>query len=165
MKRGTLVLMVMLGCPAASAQDPSGGERFDDKRLFTTAPQREHLDALREGTPPPERSAESRRQTAVPVPEETDEAKKPPSVELQGFVRSDEGRSAVWANGENTLNGDTIGGELRVDSGRIDGRTVMITLPNGRTARLRPGQVWDPETGRVRDEYLRKSRPGHGAGQ
>lgn len=136
---------------AAPSPAPAASPQFDRERLFTTAEQRTYLDDLRDGTsvrrPPDERP----RQAAVP---ERD-PEPPPSVRLQGFVRRSGGPPAVWVNDRSTLTGDRIEGDLRVRSGRIEGSTVVVELPDGRTVRLKPGQTWDPESGRVIESYRR----------
>lgn len=147
-----IALAMLLSVPTALAADAA--PRFDGQRLFTTAAQREQLDALRDGKPLPERPPESRRQTLVLPPEKKTAEKKPPAVTLQGFVRRSGGRSAVWANGQSTLRDRRIDGDVRI-SGRIEGTAVLVTLPDGRTVRLQPGEVWDPKGERVIDQYRR----------
>lgn len=148
-----LALVTAAVAPGAPAED--GNARFADQRLFTTAAQREHLDALRAGTEPPRRAAESRHPTVAPPPEKKVPKKQPPSVALQGFIRRSDGSAAVWANGENTLTDEQLARDVRVDSGQIDGRSVTVTLPDGRTVHLEPGQIWDSDRGRVVESYRR----------
>ena len=85
------------------------------------------------------------RQVVAPEPPRV------PEVRLQGFIRRTDGPPAVWVNDSNTLGGDRVGGSLKVESGRIEGQTVLIRLPNGRYIRLKPGQRYDPDTGKVVD--------------
>lgn len=140
-----------LALAAASIAAPAAAPEFDRERLFTTAEQRAYLDELRNGTavnrPPDQRP----RQPAVPERE----PEPPPSVRLQGFVRRSGGPPAVWLNDRSTLAGDEVEGDLHVHSGRIEGSTVVVVLPDGRSVRLKPGQTWDPESGRVIDSYRR----------
>lgn len=136
---------VLAFCAPAMALGDTNA-RFEDQRLFTTAAQRERLDAIRAGTSPPEPEAGRTRAAPVPPPP------KPPPVSLDGFVSRGDGRSAVWANGTSTLRGSP-GADLRVHGDRIQGSAVVITLPDGRTIRLKPGQRWDPDSERVIDPY------------
>lgn len=116
--------------------------------LFTTPEQRERLDRIRaEATaeelarePEPEPSPE-RGAAAAPQP--------PPRVHLRGFVRRSKGPSAVWVNSGNTLQGAAVGEGLA--AGSVEGATVVVTLPDGQQVRLKPGQIWDPESGKVVD--------------
>ncbi len=145
--------------PALRADETS--PRFDDERLFTTAEQREYLDALRAGSPAPTRPDDGRQEPVVPTEAEQKKAeqekaeKKPPSISMQGFVRRSDGRSAVWANDQNTLDEQRLADDVRIDSGRIEGTTVVVILPDGRKVRIEPGQVWDSESGEVAESYRR----------
>ncbi len=135
----------LLAASALIACSVTQATEFDDQRVFTRAEDRERLDRVREGVELESRGGGERR-AAVPV-----EPVKVPEVRLQGFIRRSDGPSAVWVNEDNTLRGDRIGGRLQVESGRIDGQTVLIRLPDGRHIRLKPGQRYDPDSGRVID--------------
>lgn len=114
--------------------------------LFTTPEQRERLDQTRA-----EMTAEELAREPEPEPEPQPAAKpKPqPRVQLRGFVRRSKGPSAVWVNDGNTLKGSAVGEGLA--AGRVDGSTVVVTLPDGKQVRLKPGQTWDPEMEQVVD--------------
>ena len=131
---------LLLPAIAAAAQTPV----FRDQRLFTTAAQRARLDRLRAGR---EIAHIEDQRALVPAHKQA-----PPSpVRLEGFVQRSGGPPAVWVNDRNTLSGDRIAPGIRVDSGRIEGGTVVIELPGGQTIRLKPGQTWDPKTGHIHD--------------
>lgn len=145
-------LAALVGMPMVNAAETP--RRFDDERLFTTAEQREYLDALRAGSPAPARPDNGRQEPVVPPKAEQKKAeKKLPSVSLQGFMRRSDGPSAVWANDQNTLSDERLAEDIRIDSGRIEGTSVVVTLPDGRKVRLEPGQVWDADRDRVVDVY------------
>jgi hypothetical protein len=144
-------LVALVGTPTVQSAETPG--RFDDERLFTTAEQREYLNALRAGSPAPERPQDDRRQEVIPPEVEKKARKKQPSVTLHGFVRRSDGRSAVWANHQSTLKDERLAEDIRIDSGRIEGTAVLVTLPDGRKIRLEPGQVWDADRNRVVDVY------------
>ncbi len=116
--------------------------------LFTTPEQRERLDRARA-----EATAEELAREPEPEPTPEQEAaaapKPPPRVHLRGFVRRSRGPSAVWVNGGNTLEGAAVGEGLA--AGSVEGATVVVTLPDGKRVRLKPGQIWDPESGTVVD--------------
>ncbi len=123
-------------------------------RLFTTPAERDRLDQLRAAATAEDlarqREQEQRRQeparaAAAPAPEPP----KRPRVHVRGFVRRSDGPSAVWVNDASTLGGERVGDG--VAAGRIEGSSVVVTLPDGRRVRLRPGQTWDPERERVVD--------------
>ena len=116
--------------------------------LFTTPEQRERLDRIRA-----EATAEELAREPEPEPEPAAAAapKPPPRVHLRGFVRRSKGPSAVWVNSGNTLQGTAVGEGLT--AGRVEGATVVVTLPDGKQVRLKPGQVWDPESRTVEDVH------------
>lgn len=129
--------LLLLGATAVPAAGP---------RLFTTPEQRERLDRIRA-----EATAEelAREPEPEPEPAATTAPKPPPRVHLRGFVRRSNGPSAVWVNSGNTLQGTAVGEGLT--AGRVEGATVVVTLPGGKQVRLKPGQTWDPESGTVID--------------
>lgn len=136
--RHLLALAVLMAGSVTQATE------FEDQRVFTRGDERARLDRAREGVRIESRGGE--RRAVVP-----EEPPKVPDVHLQGYVRRSDGPPAVWVNDGNTLRGDRVGGRLQVQSGRIDGGTVLIRLPDGRSIRLKPGQRYDPDSGRVVD--------------
>lgn len=136
--RALLALAVLIGGSVTQATE------FDDQRVFTRAEDRERLDRAREGVSIESGESGDRRAVVTEPP-------KIPPVRLQGFIRRSDGPPAVWVNDESTLGGDRLGGRLQVESGRIEGQTVLIRLPDGRYIRLKPGQRYDPDSGRVVD--------------
>lgn len=132
----TLLLLLLLSTPVIAA-GPS---------LFTTPEQRDRLDRIRA-----EATAEelAREPEPEPEPAATAAPQSPPRVHLRGFVRRSKGPSAVWVNSGNTLHGTAVGDGLA--AGRVEGATVVVTLPDGKQVRLKPGQIWDPDSGTVID--------------
>ena len=114
--------------------------------LFTTPEQREQLDRIRA-----EATAEelAREPEPEPEPQAAPAPKPPPRVHLRGFVRRSNGPEAVWVNSGNTFQGSAVGDDL--NAGRINGGTVVVTLPGGKQVLLKTGQTWDPESGTVVD--------------
>ena len=128
--------------PLASAAEPIG-------RLFTSPAERSNLDFLRQ----------TKKKLIVPTvveaPTDAVEAAPivlPDAVNLQGYVKRNDGKDGtVWVNDkalqENSRNKEVAVGSLREDSNR-----VPIKLSgNGRQLNLKAGQVYDPQTGRVRE--------------
>ena len=119
-------------------------------RLFTSPAERSNLDYLRQ------------TKKNIPIKPElpTDELPMaeaapivlPDAVNLQGYVKRNDGKQGtVWVNNqalqENSRNQDVAVGKLSEDSNR-----VPIKLSgNGKYLSLKAGQVYDPETGRVRE--------------
>lgn len=118
-------------------------------RLFSTPEERNNLDYLRESKKNlpietetvVEQSVIERRPIALPD-----------AINLQGYVKRNDGKdSTIWINGEaiqeNSGNKDVRVGKLPTNSNRIP-----IRIPaNGKQLSLRAGQVYDPESNRVRE--------------
>jgi hypothetical protein len=126
----------------AIAAEPMG-------RLFTSPVERSNLDYLRQ----------TKKKLVVPVVAEspTDALEAAPivlpeAVNLQGYVKRNDGKDGtVWVNNqalqENSRNKDVAVGKLSESSNR-----VPIKLSgNGKHLNLKAGQVYDPQTGRVRE--------------
>jgi hypothetical protein len=93
-------------------------------RVFFAPAERDALDAARVG------------RAAAPV------AAASGTVTLDGVVRRSTGPAVVW------VNGSTAAGARRGLPGRGD---AVVVESAGRRVRLKPGQAFDPATGRVRD--------------
>jgi hypothetical protein len=117
-------------------------------RLFTTPVERSNLEQLRQ----------TKKKLIVPtvvdVPTDVETAPivLPDSVNLQGYVKRNDGKDGtVWVNNqalqENSHNQDVTVGNLREDSNRVP----LKLSGNGKQLNLKAGQVYDPETGRVRE--------------
>lgn len=143
MTAGARLLSVLAALAACSVTQAA---EFEDQRVFTQGQERARLDRARDGVRLEPIDDEGAVRAVVP-----EEPPPVPEVKLQGFVRRSDGPPAVWVNDRSTLEGDRVGGSLQVESGRIVGQTVIVRLPDGRRIRLKPGQHYDPDTGRVKD--------------
>lgn len=104
------------------------------KNLFTDKVQRAQIDAARSG-----RTSGS-------------ELKQTSQVKVSGYVTRSDGKSVVWLNNKNTLEGQKIG-DVRVHQHTI-GKDKKVTISvDGKTARLKPGESWSKETGKTTDIY------------
>jgi hypothetical protein len=137
-----LILILLIYSQFALAAEPMG-------RLFTSPAERSNLDYLRQ----------TKKKLVVPVvteaPVDAVEATPivlPEAVNLQGYVKRNDGKDGtVWVNNkalqENSRNKEVAVGKLSESSNR-----VPIKLSgNGRHLNLKAGQVYDPQTGRVRE--------------
>ena len=120
-------------------------------RLFTSPAERSNLDYLRQ----------TKKKLIAPVTidaAETVEAPEaepivlPDAVNLQGYVKRNDGKQGtVWVNNqalqENSRNQDVAVGSLREDTNRVP----LKLSGNGKQLNLKAGQVYDPQTGRVRE--------------
>ena len=104
------------------------------KNLFTDKIQRAQIDAMRSG------------KTSGP------ELKQTSQVKVSGYVTRSDGKSVVWLNNTNTLEGSKVG-DVRVHQHSI-GKDKKVTISvDGKIARLKPGESWSKETGKTTDNY------------
>ncbi len=137
----SLVLLFMSLSQLTIAAEPIG-------RLFTSPVERSNLNYLRQA-----------KKLNAPVkmdePVEGLEAKPivlPDAVNLQGYVKRNDGKeSTVWVNNqalqENSSNKDVSVGRLSEQSNRVP----LKLSGNGKRLNLKAGQVYDPETNKVRE--------------
>lgn len=132
------LLLGLLGLAAlpGRAAEPLG-------RLFMTPAERQALDAHRTPGSDVWRDA---RQLAAPDPVPVAN-----QVLVNGVVRRSRGPDVVWVNGRQAGSG-TAG--IRLRQGPDAANRVTIEAPaDGSSVRLKPGQFWEPATGRVADCY------------
>ena len=146
MIKNTLLLFIffshLVSGQSALAAEPLG-------RLFTSPAERSNLDYLRQ----------TKKKLVLPVVSETPidalEAAPillPEAVNLQGYVKRNDGKDGtVWVNNqalqENSSNKDVRVGRLSENSNRVP---IKLSA-DGRNLNLKAGQVYDPQTGRVRE--------------
>jgi hypothetical protein len=141
MKRRTFLLAALAALPALAQELPLG-------RLFTTPAERQRLDSLRAGGGTP--AAPAGPSAPMPTPEAQPAAPAPPPpppapLTVNGIVRRADGRDTVWINNEPQQGQNIAPAGARKQPG------VRVTLQNGSTVILQPGQQVDPVTGAVRN--------------
>ena len=144
MKRGLMVFVALLWAMLVHAQESD----FD--RLFSTSAERQQLDYLRHAKKTPLRAepvVESQPRIGMQtLPEPVEEN----TVALQGYVKRLDGKtSTVWVNGkpiqENSSTTEVSVGKLQPQSNRVGLRIKN----SGRVLHLKPGQTFEPESGRI----------------
>lgn len=132
----------------AAAEDDFG-------RLFSSSAERKKLDILRKNqkliVASPQKNAR-----LEPV---ADELPKP--ITLQGYVKRSDGSTTLWVNNkavqENSTQDDVEIGRLskQKDSAKISSDSLNVRIPvTGKNVRLKPGQVYEPETNRIVESRL-----------
>ena len=134
-----LTFLILLSQPV-SAQESFG-------RLFSNSAQRNNLNVIRQVKKPVVVNAEPTEPTAEP-----EAVILPDAVNLQGYVKRNDGKdSTVWINNnamqENTSNQDIAVGKLSTKSNRVP----LKLKGNGKQLSLKAGQVYDPETNKVKE--------------
>lgn len=100
------------------------------KDLFTTKKQRIKIDAKRFGKP-----------VVASVKPQVKKKIKNKKVKVSGYVTRSNGKSVVWVNGRSTLKSSTVG-DVRVHQLSV-GKNKKVTISvDGKTTRLKPGEVW-----------------------
>jgi hypothetical protein len=133
-------LALLAAAPAMAQSDPS-----QLGRLFATPSERAMLDGKRGVAPPPVQAgvASSDQPPALlasgvaPPP-----AALPQPVQLNGVLRSSDGRTTVWLDGAAQNDGAA---KLLQD------RQVQMRLSSGRRVILKPGQSYNPASGSVQE--------------
>ena len=105
------------------------------QKLFTDKKQRILIDATRSGS------------ASV-----TDVIKQTEKVKLKGYVTRSEGKSVVWLNNDNTLDSPAVGG-VRVQRSSVGKNKKVAVSVEGKTVRLKPGEVWFKESGKIVDNH------------
>jgi hypothetical protein len=109
-------------------------DKNDLQKLFTDKDQREKIDALRSGKTTGE------------------EVTKSEKVSVSGYVTRSSGKSVVWVNNRNTLQKSKID-DVTVYKSSV-GRDKKVTIAvDGKTARLKPGEVWYKDSGKIVDNH------------
>ena len=71
-------------------------------------------------------------------------------MSVTGYMTRSDGKDVVWVNNKNTLESSKIG-DVRVHRSTI-GKSKKVTVSvEDKTTRLRPGETWYKETGKIVD--------------
>ncbi len=105
----------------------------DLQKLFTDKKQRTRIDAKRTGG-----------HTGTDIQQQTSK------IKVSGYVTRSDGKSVVWINNKNTLESSNIGGAKVHQSSIGKNKKVTVSVDN-KTTRLRPGETWYKETGKIVD--------------
>jgi len=101
------------------------------KQLFTSKSQRAQIDAARSGN-----YSGSEVQTQ--------------KIKMSGYLTRSKGKSVVWINNRNTLENAHVD-DIKVHHSSIGkNKKVTISIDN-KTTRLKPGEVWHKESGKIVD--------------
>ena len=117
----------------------------DLDRLFTTRHERAQLDSLRQRMAGGEMLTAASTETSTP----------PAIVKMQGIMQREKGKTVTWINGQSTLNSNHIDDHIRVTGQPQALRGANLNI-DGQAVHLKPGQVWQPETGQIVESYKTK---------
>jgi hypothetical protein len=129
-----LILAVCISMPKVSSA-ASDDERLN--RLFMNPETRSRIDGARKGDP---------------VMEKSEKGAATSKIRIDGVVLRENGDNVVWVNGKSSLNSNNISG-AQVRTQRIDRMNYRVPVKvDDQTVRLKPGQEWSEESGKVSDE-------------
>jgi hypothetical protein len=136
--------VLLLG--AVLVRSATAGEPTTLGRLFLSPGERRALDQERERLHRPGSSS-----VAGAVPGASDR------VVLNGVVARSHGPAVAWLNGRAVRPGMAQADGVSIDPGPATAGVTVTSAAAGARARLKPGQAWDPGTGKV-SECLRCAR-------
>lgn len=127
----------------AAAEDDFG-------RLFSSSVERKKLDILRKN----QKLIVASPQKNTRLEPAADELPEP--ITLQGYVKRSDGSTTLWVNNkavqENSTQDDVEIGRLskQKNSAKSGSDSLNVRIPaTGKNVRLKAGQVYEPETGRI----------------
>ena len=103
------------------------------QKLFTDRKQRALIDAVRSGD---QTGSGTRQQTS--------------KIKVSGYVTRSNGKSVVWINNKNTMDSSKIG-DVKVHRANIGENKKVTISVDSKTTRLKPGETWYKETGKIVD--------------
>lgn len=127
----------------------------DFGRLFSSSAERKKLDTLRKN----QKLMVASPQKNTPLEPVADELSEP--IALQGYVKRSDGSTTLWVNNkavqENSIQDDVEIGRLskQNNSAKNGSDSLNVRIPvTGKNVRLKPGQVYEPETNRIVESRL-----------
>jgi hypothetical protein len=151
-----LTVFLLPVCLIGLASMPLEAAAEDDfGRLFSSQAERKQLDILRQNQKlivvSPQKSTQL-EPVAVELPE---------PVTMQGYVKRSDGSTTLWINNqavqENSTQSDVEIGRLhkQKNSAKNGSDSLNVRIPaTGKNVRLKPGQVYEPETNRIVESRL-----------
>lgn len=143
MTRNLALLLFAAACCAGMSAFAQDAEEFD--RLFTSRATRKQLNQAREQY--------SSLVQGHDVETGEFEEKIFPEIHVKGLVVRNDGSSEIWVNDNNTFGKSRASRDLQSGARRIDGQRIRVTLSDGETVTLKPGQVYTPDSQQVLEAY------------
>lgn len=120
-------------CVAHSGMSYAEYDVTELKKLFTDKSQRAQIDAARSGKGAGAREKETTK------------------VNVSGYVTRSNGKGVVWINNKNTLDSSRVD-DVKVHQSSIGKNKKVTVNVDGKTVRLKPGETWSKETGKIVDD-------------
>jgi hypothetical protein len=126
-----VISLIALSCVFFSGVTLAAYDSARLDTLFTDKVQRAQIDASRSG-----------RTTDKAAPQIN-------KVRIDGYVTRSDGKNVVWLNNQNTLKSTKVN-NIKVHPSSIKNNKVTISV-DGKSARLKPGETWNKESGEIVD--------------
>jgi hypothetical protein len=149
------LLALLPPAPVALAQLPG--------RLFTTPAERAALDAERSARPVRQAAQAAQAEREVTERQAHDLPPPPPPepFTMNGVVVRSSGSNTAWVDGRPVLTGEETDKGVRVDTRTLDAGGAEVTVSgSGQSLRLKPGQTFVPDEGKVSERFERPEKPG-----
>jgi hypothetical protein len=137
----------------ANAEEPS--THFG--RLFFTPAERASLDVLRQNNRAPDKvikADEISKDDEAKVGESAPSAIRP--VIMNGYISRSDGKNTLWVN-DRAVSEKSSSNALNI--GRLNNNQVRVVVNKNKAANLKPGQVYDPNTGKIYNHASEAPRP------
>lgn len=143
-----MIIVVSLMSLLQALSHAEGNDDFG--RLFSRPAERNNLDVLRQNQKLKVIAAEP---VKPGVEAEAPPVELPDPITLQGYVKRSDGNSTVWINNKPMQEDSTVN---NVNIGRLHGNakqeSLDVKIPaNGKRVRLKPGQIYEPETNQIKE--------------
>jgi hypothetical protein len=126
-------------------------------RLFFTPAERASLDVLRANNKAPDKVIKAEdisKDEILPAVESAPVAKQ--AVIMNGYVSRSDGKNTLWVNdhevSEKNANKD-------ISIGHLKNNQVKVIVDKNKVANLKPGQVYDPNTGKIYNHLSEAPKP------
>lgn len=133
----------------ASATEPQ--QPLTLGKLFFTPSERASLDIIRQNSKAPDRVVTADENSGEET-EDAIEAEVTPSqpVIVKGYIRRSDGKNTVWVNdramSEKAASKEFSVGNLQKNTGQV---AVTVNGQEKKTVMLKPGQIYDPNSGQI----------------
>jgi hypothetical protein len=148
------LLIVLTALPLlANAEEPS----THLGRLFFTPAERASLDVLRQNSRAPDKVIKA---DEISKDDEAKAVDSPPSairpVIMNGYISRSDGKNTLWVNDREVSEKSTSNA---LNIGRLNNNQVKIVVNKNKAANLKPGQVYDPNTGKIYNHASEAPQP------
>jgi hypothetical protein len=148
--RYLLIILTALPLMASAAESAPLG------RLFFTPAERSNLNILRQNSKAPDKviKADEISKDDAAGAEGPVSAIKP--VIMNGYISRSDGKNTLWVN-DREVTDRSAGRDVSV--GRLNKNQVQVTVNKNKSANLKPGQVYDPNTGKIYNHLSEAPKP------